>query len=74
MAELLRTLSYSTRVRIIATLLEKETNVRSLADMAGISESAASHQWRRCALETWYLSGPAIEFLWMAKWLLVKVW
>ncbi len=46
LAELFRTLSDPSRVRIIAALLEGETNVRSLAEIVGISESAVSHQLR----------------------------
>ena len=45
-AELFRALSDPTRVRIIAALLEGEVNVGMLAERAGISESAASHQLR----------------------------
>ncbi len=46
LAELFRSLSDPSRVRIIAALLEGETNVRSLAEIVGLSESAASHQLR----------------------------
>ncbi len=46
LAELFRALSDPSRVRIIAALLEGETNVRSLAEIVGISESAVSHQLR----------------------------
>ena len=46
LAELFRTLSDPSRVRIIAALLEGETNVRTLASIVGISESAVSHQLR----------------------------
>ncbi len=46
LAELFRALSDPSRVRIIAALLEGETNVRSLANLVGISESAVSHQLR----------------------------
>ena len=46
LAELFRALSDPSRVRIIAALLEGETNVRTLAGMVGISESAVSHQLR----------------------------
>lgn len=45
-AELFRTLSDPTRVRMIAALLEGEINVGTLAARVGISESAASHQLR----------------------------
>jgi len=46
LAELFRTLSDPSRVRIIAALLQGETNVRTLAEIVGISESAVSHQLR----------------------------
>ena len=46
MAELFRTLSDPSRLRIIAALLEDETNVSALAQIVGISESAVSHQLR----------------------------
>ncbi len=46
LAELFRTLSDPSRVRIIAALLEGETNVGSLAALIGLSESAVSHQLR----------------------------
>lgn len=44
LAELFHTLGDPSRVRIIAALLERESNVGSLADIVGISESAISHQ------------------------------
>lgn len=46
LAELFRTLSDPSRVRIIAALMEGETNVGTLAEIVGISESAVSHQLR----------------------------
>jgi DNA-binding transcriptional ArsR family regulator len=46
LAELFRSLGDPSRVRIIATLLNGEINVSSLADIVGISESAVSHQMR----------------------------
>ncbi|MCP4141728.1 MAG: winged helix-turn-helix transcriptional regulator [Chloroflexi bacterium] len=46
LAELFSALSDPSRVRIIATLLEGETNVGALAKIVGISESAISHQLR----------------------------
>ncbi len=46
LAELFRTLSDPSRVRIIAALLEGEINVGALAEIVGISESAVSHQLR----------------------------
>lgn len=44
LAELFRTLSDPSRVRIIAALVESEINVGALAKIVGISESAVSHQ------------------------------
>ncbi len=46
LAELFGVLSDPSRVRIIAALLEGETNVGTLARIVGISESAVSHQLR----------------------------
>jgi ArsR family transcriptional regulator len=46
MADLFRTLSDPSRVRIISALLNGETNVGTLAQIVGISESAVSHQLR----------------------------
>ena len=46
MAELFRTLSDPTRIRIIGTLLHGEINVGTLARNVGVSESAVSHQLR----------------------------
>jgi ArsR family transcriptional regulator len=46
LAELFRALGDPSRVRIIAALLEGETNVSTLAEIVGISESAVSHQLR----------------------------
>ena len=46
LAELFSALSDPSRVRIIAALLENETNVGTLAEIVGISESAVSHQLR----------------------------
>jgi len=46
LAELFRTLSDPSRVRIIAALLQGEVNVSTLAEIVGISESAVSHQLR----------------------------
>lgn len=45
-AELFRSLSDSSRVRIISVLTEGELNVGALADGVGISESAVSHHLR----------------------------
>lgn len=46
LAEFFRTLSDSSRIRIISTLTNGEKNVSSLAEIVGISESAVSHQLR----------------------------
>ena len=46
LAELFRAMSDPTRVKIIAALLESEINVHTVAELVGISESAASHQLR----------------------------
>jgi ArsR family transcriptional regulator len=46
LAELFRALSDPTRLRIISVLVDGEFNVGVLAQAAGISESAASHQLR----------------------------
>jgi len=44
LAGLFRALSDPTRLRIIAALMDGEVNVRTLAEIVGISESAVSHQ------------------------------
>lgn len=46
LAELFRSLSDTSRVRIISALADGEMNVGALANAVGISESAASHQLR----------------------------
>jgi ArsR family transcriptional regulator, lead/cadmium/zinc/bismuth-responsive transcriptional repressor len=46
LAELFSALSDASRVKIIAALLEGPHNVQSLAEIAGISESAVSHHMR----------------------------
>lgn len=46
LAELFRALGDPSRVRMIAALTEGEANVNRLAEVAGISESAASHHLR----------------------------
>jgi ArsR family transcriptional regulator, lead/cadmium/zinc/bismuth-responsive transcriptional repressor len=46
LADLFRTLSDASRLRIISALLENELNVGDLAQMLGMSESAVSHQLR----------------------------
>ena len=45
-AELFRSFSDTSRVRILSVLTEREVNVGSLADLVGISESAISHHLR----------------------------
>lgn len=46
LAELFQALSDASRLRILSTLLNGAMNVRSLAEAAGISESAVSHHLR----------------------------
>lgn len=46
LAELFRALGDSSRIKILAALAEGEQNVGSLAELAGLSESAASHHMR----------------------------
>jgi len=45
-AELFRSFSDTSRVRILSVLIEREVNVGSLATLVGISESAISHHLR----------------------------
>ncbi len=45
-AELFRSFSDTSRVRILSVLTEQEMNVGSLAQIVGISESAVSHHLR----------------------------
>ena len=45
-AELFRSFSDTSRVRILSVLTEREVNVGSLAALVGISESAISHHLR----------------------------
>jgi DNA-binding transcriptional ArsR family regulator len=45
-AELFRSFSDTSRVRILSVLTEREENVGSLADLVGISETAISHHLR----------------------------
>lgn len=45
-AELFRSFSDTSRVRIVYVLVRKEMNVGALAQMVGISESAVSHHLR----------------------------
>ncbi len=46
LANIFKTLSDPSRIRLISVLLDGEINVGSLAELVGISESAASHQLR----------------------------
>ena len=46
LAELFSALSYASRVRLIAILLEGEKSVRALAEGLAMTESAVSHQLR----------------------------
>lgn len=45
-AELFRALSDTSRIRLLAALINGELNVGALAQTAGISESAVSHHMR----------------------------
>lgn len=45
-AELFRSFSDTSRVRIMSALMTREVNVSELAEMVGISESAVSHHMR----------------------------
>jgi DNA-binding transcriptional ArsR family regulator len=45
-AELFRTFSDTSRVRILSALVDKEANTMTLAEMVGVSESAISHHMR----------------------------
>ena len=45
-AELFRTFSDTSRVRILSAIVEKEANVTALAEMVGVTESAISHHMR----------------------------
>jgi DNA-binding transcriptional ArsR family regulator len=45
-AELFRSFSDTSRVRILSALIVQELNVGALADLVGISESAVSHHLR----------------------------
>ncbi|KAA3644053.1 MAG: ArsR family transcriptional regulator [Chloroflexi bacterium] len=49
-AELFRALGDTSRVRILTALIDCEINVRGLAEIVGISESAVSHQLRTLRL------------------------
>jgi ArsR family transcriptional regulator len=45
-AELFRTFSDTSRVRILSAIVEKEANITALAEMVGVTESAVSHHMR----------------------------
>ncbi len=45
-AELFRSFSDASRVRILSAIVDQEVNVSALAEMVGISESAISHHLR----------------------------
>lgn len=46
LAELFRAFSDTSRIRLIAALAQGEMNVSTLAEVAGVSESAVSHHLR----------------------------
>jgi ArsR family transcriptional regulator len=45
-AELFRSFSDTSRVRILSGLIEREINISTLASMIGVTESAVSHHMR----------------------------
>lgn len=45
-AELFRAFSDTSRVRILAAILDQELNVSALAEQVGVTESAVSHHMR----------------------------
>jgi ArsR family transcriptional regulator, lead/cadmium/zinc/bismuth-responsive transcriptional repressor len=45
-AELFRTFSDTSRVRILSAIVEKEMNISALAALVGVTESAVSHHMR----------------------------
>jgi DNA-binding transcriptional ArsR family regulator len=45
-AELFRTFSDTSRVRILSVLVDKDANTLALAEMMGVTESAVSHHMR----------------------------
>jgi DNA-binding transcriptional ArsR family regulator len=51
LADLFRTLSDPTRIRIISALLDCELSVGAIAQQLGMSESAVSHQLRDLRLQ-----------------------
>ena len=46
MAELFRLFGDSTRIKILCALFEQERNVTEICELAGMSQSAISHQLR----------------------------
>ena len=45
-AELFRSFSDTSRVRILSAIVEQEINISTLAEMVGVTESAVSHHMR----------------------------
>jgi DNA-binding transcriptional ArsR family regulator len=45
-AELFRSFSDTSRVRILSARVEKEVNISALAELVGVTESAVSHHMR----------------------------
>jgi len=45
-AELFRSFSDTSRVRILSAIIEKEVNISALAELVGVTESAVSHHMR----------------------------
>lgn len=45
-AELFRTFSDTSRVRILSVIVEREVNISALAELVGVTESAVSHHMR----------------------------
>ena len=45
-AELFRTFSDTSRVRILSAIIEQEVNITTLAELVGVTESAVSHHMR----------------------------
>jgi DNA-binding transcriptional ArsR family regulator len=45
-AELFRSFSDTSRVRILSAVIEQEANISALAEMVGLTESAVSHHMR----------------------------
>ena len=45
-AELFRSFSDTSRVRILSAIMEQEANITALAELVGVTESAVSHHMR----------------------------